>query len=651
MAFFGAASAASLDGTSSVNYQTNPYVFRDGDLAQGIVCFSKGFTVVPATNHGSNLFLDTNISISGGIDLRGTSTMTLLHDVMLDSGVTFSDSGRIYSYGSSLIMGGNLTIPADKVLHCGGNLIIDGNGNTLTLGSGAQLFLDDATTVTLRNMTIKTMHQFPGAPALSISSTLSKLALDNVVLALSDDFYVNRGQLFIHNDVMVTGTSALVYRSTSPSFITSQGCLAFDNGTTFSYAPACNDKDLIMMADASSSLVLDGCSLKTTHTGLRLTKGRLYMDNKVVIDSTADAKINTTTPITLAGSLSTGANDPWGCSWSPNGKYLAVVFSTTQILRVFAYLNGTLTQVGSDATPGAAPRGCAWSPDGQYIATANVSGPGISVFAFTESALTLIGDPVELAVNGSSIAWSPDGKFLVGANRVAAFAGTTPTYASNIATTGAAPYGCSWSPDGKNIAIVSLMSSYFQVFTFNGTTLTQIGENIATGGEPASCKWSPNGRYIAITDSGSLKIFAFSGNTTTQVGSVAAGSNREPCAWSPDGKHLAAVQGAGLQIYSFSGGNPIAIGSPISAGTTPINCAWSSDGRFVATVARESNEIKVFSVNYLVDPVGAQAVSNSIVWGNSAAGEAYDLDVHVLSGARVEVSGNIFHDPYATLPG
>ncbi len=350
MAIFGAASAASLDGTASVKYQTSPYVFRDGDTARGVVCFANGFTVVPGTNHGSNLFLDTNISISGGIDLRGTSTLTLLRDVMLDNGVTFSDSGCIYSFGSSLIMNGNLTIPANKVLHCGGKLVIDGNGNTLTLGSGAQLFLDNAATLTLRNMVVKTTHQYPGAPALTISSTLSKLALDNVMLNLSDDLYVNRGSLFIHNDVMVTGTSALVYRSTSPSYIASQGCLYFDNGTTFSYAPACTNKDLIVMADASSTLVLDGCSLKCTNTGMRLTKGRLYMDTKVALDSAADMIINTTTPAISIGSVST-ADRPQASAWSPDGKYVSVANYSSRTLQVFSinYLVDSSTQALSNS--------------------------------------------------------------------------------------------------------------------------------------------------------------------------------------------------------------------------------------------------------------------------------------------------------------
>jgi len=47
-------------------------------------------------------------------------------------------------------------------------------------------------------------------------------------------------------------------------------------------------------------------------------------------------------------------------------------------------------------------------------------------------------------------------------------------------------------------------------------------------------------------------------------------------------------------------------------------------------------------VNYLNDN---SSITSQIIFGNSTFGSSYDLDVHVLAGARVEVNGNVFHDP------
>ena len=60
-----------------------------------------------------------------------------------------------------------------------------------------------------------------------------------------------------------------------------------DNGITFSYDPVVGNKNLIVMSDESSVLYLDGASVVSTITGLRLSTGTLYFDNKVTLSSQA----------------------------------------------------------------------------------------------------------------------------------------------------------------------------------------------------------------------------------------------------------------------------------------------------------------------------------------------------------------------------
>ena len=85
----------------------------------------------------------------------------------------------------------------------------------------------------------------------------------------------------------MTGTNKFSYTAARTSTISSFGMLTFDHGTTFSYAPRVAKKNLIFMTDETSEIYLNGCTLSSTITGLRLTSGSLTFDNKVTLSSQA----------------------------------------------------------------------------------------------------------------------------------------------------------------------------------------------------------------------------------------------------------------------------------------------------------------------------------------------------------------------------
>ena len=63
------------------------------------------------------------------------------------------------------------------------------------------------------------------------------------------------------------------------STIAQKSMLFFDFDTTFSYDPPIANRDLLYMVDGTSAFFLNGCTLHSTATGLRLTKGFLFLDN------------------------------------------------------------------------------------------------------------------------------------------------------------------------------------------------------------------------------------------------------------------------------------------------------------------------------------------------------------------------------------
>ena len=130
-----------------------------------------------------------------------------------------------------------------------------------------------------------------------LASQGSKLALDNVIICPKQDFHFVEGQLYIHNDVVFTGTHRFVYNSSQESVIASQGTLTFEPRTTFFYdtvssyttdvnLPASTpikplQNELLIMADENANLFCDQCTVQVSHSGLRLTKGSVFFDNFV----------------------------------------------------------------------------------------------------------------------------------------------------------------------------------------------------------------------------------------------------------------------------------------------------------------------------------------------------------------------------------
>jgi hypothetical protein len=76
-----------------------------------------------------------------------------------------------------------------------------------------------------------------------------------------------------------------------------------------------------------------------------------------------------------------------------------------------------------------------------------------------------------------------------------------------------------------------------------------------------------------------------------------------------------------------------------------MDCAWHPTGRYLAAVGKDGSNLYyyILSVGYTT-PASPQALTNSIVFGNAAGGSSSNLKVKLLSGARVEVRGQVFDD-------
>ena len=657
--------ASSLDGTAGIVYATPHEVFHTGDVVRGFVRINGGFSIAPA----NSVLFDTFITVSGGIDLKSTGDLILNNNLTLDSGVTLTTGGIISGRGHAINLNGALTLTSTsfvRTLTIRSDTIFDGQGKSLVLGNRSQLFVESNVTLTLRNLVLKT-GRYSQTPPIQLASLGSKLALENVVIELGSDFDFRQGQIFIHNDVTFTGTSAFIYRSPRPSYITTDGLLIFDKGTTFSVAPSTftdvlfsnipttTSSNFLVMQDASSTLFLDGCSFKTTYTGLRLTRGNLFFDNRVDVDTAATSELS---GLSLVGSVASGAGG-FALSWSPDGRFISVVNDTSNTMQVYQF-NGVSapTTIAGTISTGTGPEAVAWSPDARFIAVSNFTAGTLQIYRFNgNGSPTTIGSAVATGAGASFIMWSPDRKFIGIVNDMAstlqiyAFDGSnTPTLVGSSVSTGANPRGLAWSSDGRFLAVIASVGSSLQIFTFDGiNTPTTVGGALTTAITPRSVAWSPDGRFIAVvSDSTTLQIYSFAGNNTPSIigATAVTGTNPRSVQWSPDGRYIAVANFSSnnIQIFQFGGSNtPTLVGSPIATGTSPNRLAWSPDGRFLGVVNNTSNTLQIFSVVY-INPSSPQPCSQGLIFGNSIIGSSENLNVRFLGGAHVEVTGKVHDD-------
>ncbi len=210
--------------------------------------------------------------------------------------------------------------------------------------------------------------------------------------------------------------------------------------------------------------------------------------------------------LTPAGKLQLPAKSrPTDVVFAPDGRSaLVVAQSTGKLLRV-SVKGATVALTGDSVTPGVQPYGASYSPDGRYAYNTNLggrplpegaappargSGPRIGTVSAvdlktgavesvdvgqTPEHLVLSRDGRYMAVvvaNGSAAQPSAAGYHPYGLLQVYSVSGTRMTRVAE-AHSGAWCQGAIFSDDGKTVLLQCGMTKDIEVFRFNGKTLTQ----------------------------------------------------------------------------------------------------------------------------------------------------------------------------------
>lgn len=158
---------------------------------------------------------------------------------------------------------------------------INARGNELSFKSQGAIIVRPGGSLIIQDALISNLS----ASRLSCMTDNGSITFINCGIALSNEFTFSRGALLFDSDVIVTGTNKFIYSASRTSTIASYGRLYFDIGTTFSYAPFVAKNNLLYFENSVAQLYMDGATLVSTRTGIRLSNGTVIFDNKVTISS------------------------------------------------------------------------------------------------------------------------------------------------------------------------------------------------------------------------------------------------------------------------------------------------------------------------------------------------------------------------------
>jgi hypothetical protein len=195
-------------------------------------------------------------------------------------GIYFGLGSSLSFLNSSIEITDNRTF--SKPLNLSGEVSINGYGYTVILNSSSGI------NVTTGQLSVNnlTLYGVQGQNVRSLNDSCN-IILQNCNMFLTDDYRFKFGGLQMI-DSKISGFHGFNYESSLTCSISRTVML--DTGVTFSYSPITDNRDLIYM-DGSSRLYLNGCTLSSSLTGMRLTTGTVIVDgqNKIYNDGALSA--------------------------------------------------------------------------------------------------------------------------------------------------------------------------------------------------------------------------------------------------------------------------------------------------------------------------------------------------------------------------
>jgi len=213
-------------------------------------------------------------------------TVTLEDVVLKDFSpeyVSFGDatSKLIFGSGTTIELAENIVLSDQWTFT--GDCTIKGFDKTIGFATGGMLDVYDSSILRLEDVTLCGVGYTPDNLRCRTNDGL--IVLQDTKVGLVSDYSFSYGAMIFKQEVKITGSSTFEYATNQTSTIEACSTLFVDFGTTFHYSPPVADRDLLYMTNTSSRLHLNGCTLSSSPTGFRATRGMILFDNFVTLSA------------------------------------------------------------------------------------------------------------------------------------------------------------------------------------------------------------------------------------------------------------------------------------------------------------------------------------------------------------------------------
>jgi hypothetical protein len=164
-------------------------------------------------------------------------------------------------------------------------IVLDGQGQELYLNSYNAMSVMPGTTLIIQNVLLNGVGNLNKNNIKCVGRD-ALIVFKNTELRMTDNYSFTNGFMSFCSDAIISGDDHIfTYASNKKSMVTGNAQLLIDTGVTFSYDSPGGKKQFGM--DPTARIVLDGCSLHSTRSGLHLTQGTLVIDDRVTLSSEA----------------------------------------------------------------------------------------------------------------------------------------------------------------------------------------------------------------------------------------------------------------------------------------------------------------------------------------------------------------------------
>ncbi len=261
---------ATLEGYAT-SFSKNTIILADADTLLEYSVVSNQPSVIVLNGGTVKLFND--LKFSGTASLVGDGIVDYNDRAMWLDDTPRTFGGTILHQNADIELDGTITITGAWLFSGIGTLA--GHGHELKLAEGGVIIVQPHGVLTLHNVQITGLK----ANNISCCGPTATVIFSDSNLCLERDFSFTTGAMGFEHDVVIRGTSILSYQSESTLTVSPCSQLRMEE-LHFVYAPSLADRALFVMYDQSARFFIDGITLETTTTGMRLTKGTLLIDHK-----------------------------------------------------------------------------------------------------------------------------------------------------------------------------------------------------------------------------------------------------------------------------------------------------------------------------------------------------------------------------------